>query len=136
MSDNKKNQDMWHFLFSVIFLMLVGAAIYYFRIHNVLPESITPLGFLIVSLATFRLIRLFVYDTVTSYIHDYLRKFDRGPKKTLKSLLSCPWCTGIWMALLVGFLYFLSPVTWFFIFVLALAGAGTFIELVIERIER
>lgn len=134
--DDKKNQDMWHFLFTIFFLMLVGVAVYYFREYGAGSEQISPFDFLILSLATYRLIRLFVYDDVMSYIHDYLRKFERGPQKALTSLLSCPWCTGMWMALLVALLYFLSPLTWFFILVLALAGAGTFIELVIERIER
>jgi len=136
MPTNKKNQDLWNFLLTVVFLLLVGAVVYYFRSYGEVPSGISPLGFAIVSLATFRLIRLFVYDDVTSYIHDYLRKYENGPQKALKNLLSCPWCTGMWMALLVAFLYFFSPLTWFFVLVIAIAGAGTFIELVIERVEK
>ena len=132
----RKNQDFWNFSFTVLFLLLAASAVVFFKTQNIIPKQIAPFTFFIISLATFRLIRLFVYDSVTSYIRDYLAKFEHGPRKTLSNLISCPWCTGVWMALLIGFFYFATPFSWFPIFILALAGAGSFIQITINRIGR
>ena len=48
---------------------------------------------------------------------------------TVHDLLGCPWCIGFWSALVISFLYFMYPWAWFVIFFLALAGAGSLLQL-------
>jgi hypothetical protein len=40
------------------------------------------------------------------------------------------------MVLVVTFRYFLSPVLWYAIFVVGLAGVGTFLDIIARRIMR
>lgn len=135
MSNNNGNdQYFWNFAYSVLFAVLVAAAVYYLNAHNILPRAITVFDFVLLVLATFRLVRLFVYDSVTNFIRDHFKQYEQGPGKTMSNLLGCPWCTGIWMALLVSFAYFATPLAWYPLLVLAIAGAATFIQITILKI--
>lgn len=135
MSDNNGNdQYFWNFAYSVLFVALIGASVYYLKTSNKLPLTIPVFDFILLILATFRLIRLFVYDSVTSFIRDHFEQYEKGPGKTTRHLLDCPWCTGIWMALFVSFVYFATPLAWYPLLVLAIAGAATFIQITIYKI--
>ncbi|RJR31209.1 DUF1360 domain-containing protein [Candidatus Parcubacteria bacterium] len=80
------------------------------------------------SLATFRLTHLFTYDSVTDFVRNFFKNSASGFGRSLSELIHCPWCTGVWTALLVGFLYYLSPVFWYLLLLIALAGLGSFIQ--------
>ncbi len=132
----KNEQDLWNSAFTAAFLVLVVALTYYLNIEGKMVNKIPLFDFFILAMATFRLIRLFVYDAVTGFIRRYLDEFPKGPGKTASDLLSCPWCAGIWMALVVVFIYFAIPSSWIFLLLLALAGTGTFIQITIWKIGR
>lgn len=128
------DQPFWHFVFSAFFVFLVASSLFYLKSENKLPNKIDPFDFILLSLAVFRLIRLFVYDMVTDFVRNYFAKYQKGPGKTIYRLLDCPWCTGVWMAFFVSFFYFATPMAWFPIFILALAGLATFIQITIWKI--
>ena len=130
----KKEQIIWNFVFCVIYVFAVFTSGYMLAVQNKLPVTISAIDLIILAFAIFRVTQLFVYDHITSYIRDYFEKFETGPKRTLADLLSCPWCTGVWAALLVVFFYFLTPLAWYPILLLALAGMGTYLQLMIIRI--
>jgi len=102
--------------------------------------------FLILALASFRLTRLIVFDTITEIfrrpfhkiveetlpdgtVHQYIEIKGSGLQKWIGELLSCYWCTGIWCS---NFLYFFyryyftvaEPV----ILILAIAGVAAIVE--------
>lgn len=130
----KGEQYFWNFIFSIFFVFLVFLSVYYLRSVGRLPYRIPVFDFIFLALATYRLIRLFVYDSVTNFIRDHFRKYSSGPGKTIWYLLDCPWCTGVWMALVVAFFYFATPLAWFPILILAIAGTATFIQITILKI--
>jgi len=142
----KEDQNFWDFLFSSIFITLLGlsaAQIYFTR--GSLPTSIPLFDALIVALAVFRLVRLLSYDKVMRFGRECLMQkkelevngapfieltpFSRGMRRTLYDLIQCPWCLGVWMALLVTFLYFEYPWAWYVILILAAAGVGSLIQI-------
>lgn len=131
-----KKEFFWHNIFSVIYLLMVACALAIFAYVKKLPSGISAFDFFILSLATFRLIRLFVYDSITEHIRRYLGQFEYGPLKEISDLINCPWCTGIWMALIISFFYFLTAFAWYPTFILALAGAATFIQITIIKIGK
>jgi hypothetical protein len=131
-----RNQNFWHNFFSALFLVLVGLATMYFNLLGHLPNKISVFDFVILSLATFRLIRLFVYDSVTSHVREYLGRYEHGPRKELSMLINCPWCVGIWMAFFTSFIYFLTPLSWYFILLLALAGVGSALQVIMWKVGR
>jgi hypothetical protein len=130
----EKEQDFWHLVFSVVFVFLVVLLTYYLKINDKMIYEIPTFDFIVLVLATFRLIRLFTYDDVTEYIRNYLAKFEKGPKRVLYNLLDCPWCTGVWMSFVVATLYMAVPYSWIFLLILATAGAGSFIQITIWKI--
>lgn len=147
----KDDQNLWNFIFAIIFLLQVGGAMYILYTLGRMPTYIPLFDFSIIVLATFRLARLFVYDKITQFVRDWFlirtvvddgagtgviirQKPMGGPGRTIADLLDCPWCFTIWAALAVSFLYFLTPFAWFPIFMLAISGLGTFVMLLSNMI--
>ncbi|ETI66786.1 DUF1360 domain-containing protein [Neobacillus vireti] len=112
--------------------------------------KITVLNLFILSLASFRLTRLFVYDKITEFIRApffdelteenedgemevyYLPK-KSGVRRFLGELLSCYWCTGIWAAAIIVGLFYLYPVfSTPVILILAVAGIAAILELIVQ----
>ena len=110
------------------------------------------LEFFIFGLATFRLTRLLIYDSITSFIrrpfHEwveeeltdgtietYLHIKGKGIRRWIGELLSCYWCAGIWCSLLIfGVYYFLPNWAGPIIMVLAIAGLAAIIETIIAKL--
>ena len=135
-------QYWWNIAFLLLFLVLMVAAAVV--LEHAAYRSVTTVNvfdMVLIALAAFRLIRLFVYDAITKFFREqFLREVYRGgeatfekpaggPRRTIADLLLCPWCFGIWATAVVVFFYFLTPFAFFFILVLALSGAATLLQL-------
>ncbi len=108
--------------------------------------DIAWLEFIIFSTAVFRLTRLLVYDQITEWIRSpfieeyeeknnegetevYLRPKSGGVRGWFGNLLSCYWCTGIWMAIGLFVIRFYLPVVYKpVVIVLAAAGFAAIVE--------
>ena len=142
----KEDQNLWNFLFSVLFAILLGLSV--MQIHATwggYPTSVPLFDALLMALAVFRVTRLVVYDKITRFAREWfvqqrdithpeggemveLAPFPRGMRRTVHDLLQCPWCVGVWASLLVVFSYFEFAWAWYVIFMLAVAGAGSFLQ--------
>ncbi|MFJ8530189.1 DUF1360 domain-containing protein [Bacillus sp. NPDC094106] len=107
--------------------------------------------FAIFSCAAFRLTRLIVYDKITSFLRRpfieevqinepdgtvsiYTKIKGKGIQKWIGELLSCYWCTGVWVSAFLLLLYdFVPKVAEPLILLLAIAGAAAIIETIISR---
>ena len=97
--------------------------------------------YVLITLATWRLIRLFVYDAITKWLREQfydVKKTGRtqelvkpisGPRRTLADLLSCPWCFGTWAAAMVIFFYLLTPYALFPVILLAISAAASLLQI-------
>ena len=141
------DQYFWNFVFALFFVMLVGMATIILETEGYKKLSeLTYFDLLLISLASFRLIRLVVYDKITAFFREQfwdatdmktkvvLQKPAVGPRRTLADLLSCPWCFGIWAAAMVTFFYLLTPYAFYTVLFLALAGVATFLQLLANLI--
>lgn len=128
MNDQVKNK-LWNFIFSIIFLIItftVGVML----INKGVQINLEIFEFVLLILATFRLIRLFVYDKVMLWFRDIFKiEEPTGCFNTISSLLGCPWCFGAWGALIIVSIYYLVPFGELFIVILAIAGVGALIQL-------
>ncbi len=131
-----KDQYKWNFIYSLFFVGLIVFATYLIiKKFNGLPTTIVPFDFFLITLATFRVVRLFVYDKITLFIREPLSTFQSGPFKTIYELLTCPWCFGVWGAFsLVFFYYYFYQFFWWIILALAISGFATFIQLTVNMI--
>lgn len=96
---------------------------------------------LIISLASFRITRLFVFDKITENLRSpffdemmeegeiFLVPKPKGVRKWIGEMISCYWCTGIWVsaALVIGYTYlpsFFIPL----IIIFAVAAIASVVE--------
>jgi hypothetical protein len=137
------DQYFWNFVFGCFFLILVtmGAIILEtesrIRLHEL---SLTD--YILVTLASWRLTRLFVYDGITKFFREQfydvvkvgkvsqLEKPKVGPRRTLADLLSCVWCFGMWASATVLFFYLLTPYALFPVILLAVAAVASFLQII------
>jgi hypothetical protein len=135
-------QYFWQAVFSGFFLLLVFMGIVILDTESRIPlADLTLIDLTLVTLATWRLTRLFVYDTITKFIReqfaDVVKEIDgyvlikpkRGPRRTLYELFNCPWCFGVWAAATVLFFYLLTPLAVYPVLFLAIAGVASFLQL-------
>lgn len=125
----------WNFVFSLFFAVLVLWGATWLLTSGKIVTGITIGNFVLMSLAIFRLVRLFTYDHITQFIREW---FVGHPEKsflgTMGALLNCPWCTGLWFSFLVVFFAYATPIAWPIILILALAALASFIQIVTNLI--
>lgn len=118
---------IWNTLLSLFFAALVLVAVWWLFTTKRIFYDVPVRDLLLISLATFRLVRLFTYDVITKFIRDWFTNSKTNSfAHTLGELLNCPWCTGLWFSFLVVFAYFATPYAWPIIILLALAGLASF----------
>ncbi len=131
----KNEEHRLNALFGVGYVALVFVlAGFVWLVDERFPTTISTFDFILLSLATFRLIRLFVYDKVSLFVREYFANGKSGPKKTVGDLLGCPWCFGVWASTFLIFFYYVMPMAWFVILILAVSGAASFIQIFINMI--
>ena len=136
------DQYFWNFVFGVFFLILVvmGAIILETE-SRIRLDELSLTDYVLVTLASWRLTRLFVYDLITKFFREQfwdvvkagkgfsLEKPKVGPRRTLADLLSCSWCVGLWMSSTVIFFYLLTPYAVFPVTLLAVAAVASFLHI-------
>lgn len=125
----------WNTFFSLFFatLVVLGTA-WLFAMDRVFYD-IPARDLVLITLAVFRLVRLFTYDVITQFIRDWFK--DATPRTlshTLGALINCPWCTGLWFSFLTVFFYFATVYSWPVILVLALAASASFLQLIANSV--
>ena len=141
------DQYFWNFVFSLFFIALVVfAAIVLDSVGYKTIEDLEVIDYVLMILASFRLIRLFVYDKITAFFREQfydaevsrkevrLVKPESGPRRTVLELLICPWCFGIWATALVVFFYMLTPIFWYPILFLALSSVASALQVTMNMI--
>ncbi len=141
------DQNLWNGIFTVAFLVIaITLTVILFLVDDAPVYDVSALDFIVLSLATLRLVQLFVYDPITDFFRElFYDKAERlgdsgekvmvhslaprGPRRTVAELLSCPWCVGIWAALFVVFFYLLTPLSHFLILVFAIAGVAPLLKI-------
>jgi len=107
---------------------------------------LSTLDFIFLILASFRLTRLIVYDTITNFVrkpfHEiveeeypdgsvqrFLKIRGTGVRYWIGELLSCYWCTGIWSSAFLYVGYIALPLVFKPIaLILAIAGCAAILE--------
>ncbi|KGX85430.1 DUF1360 domain-containing protein [Pontibacillus marinus] len=101
--------------------------------------SVSWMELLILVFASFRITRLFVYDSITEWIrkpfhryveHEtedgetetYIEIKGRGLRAFIGELLSCHWCTGFWVSAVVLISYLYVPILYPLWIIFAISG--------------
>lgn len=128
------SKNAWNFVFSVFFLGVLVAALWEMRqVRGGFLVSVPPLDLFIMAFATFRITRLVVYDQIAAWFRNLFAESE-GFTGTVRDLLQCPWCIGVWSSLVIVFCYFIFDWAWSVIFFLALAGMGSLLQVVANAV--
>jgi len=121
---------IWNIIFSLFFLALVALSYVYLAGEGKLVTVISWTNLILLALATFRLVRLFTYDHITAFLRDWVRPAKDGTfLGTVRDLLNCPWCTGVWFAFLAYLGYSVSAeLVMPLVLILAIAGIASFFQ--------
>lgn len=136
------DQYFWNIVFLLFYVGLLVMAVIILDSEAYLPyTSLTLLDLTLITLASFRITRMFVYDSLTRFLREQfydvkmvrakatLVKPTVGPRRTLADLITCPWCFGVWATTWVTFFYLLTPLAYFPTLILALASVATLLQL-------
>jgi hypothetical protein len=136
------DQYFWNIVFLGFFSVLVILMAIILETEAIRDvATLTLTDFALMTLATWRVIRLFVYDAITKFFREQfwdvektktglmLVKPERGPRRTIADLLSCPWCFGVWAGAIVVFAYLTFAWAWYVVAFLAISAAATFLQL-------
>jgi hypothetical protein len=85
----------------------------------------------VIVLASYRMTRILVFEKIFKYFRDVLkRREDLYLIGTLSSIITCPWCAGVWVTLVIIVFYYLVPFGTVLVYVLALAGVASMVILI------
>ena len=108
--------------------MLVG---YLLKKEGIDIEELTFKQALLIILASYRMTRILVFEKIFKYFRDVLKKReDLFVLGTIHSMITCPWCAGVWVTLIIIAFYFMVPYGVLLVYVLALAGLASMLILV------
>lgn len=130
---------LWNIIASLFFVFLCLAMYVVFLILRPEPFEVDIFDILVLSLANYRLIRLFVYDNMTLFLREMFMdlKIEEGTysyvasdnsfKHTMHKLSTCPWCFGVWLSFVTSFLYFTFPFMQMPFVILGISGIASFL---------
>jgi hypothetical protein len=147
----KEDQNFWNILFIIFFVGIACASLFYLEgIRDGLPHHISFFDAVLIVLAAFRITRLVVYDKISRFFREWFVQkqevvrddevwveivpYARGFRASVYELLNCPWCIGMWSALIVIFCYYAFSWSWYLILLLAIAGASSFVQIVANAV--
>jgi len=114
--------------------------------------NISWMELILLILASFRITRLFVFDRITEFIRNkFLKEVEEMDEAGhpeiyivprsgkirgfIGQLISCYWCTGVWVAIFLTVLYYLFPrICEPVVLIFAIAGAASFLETILQRL--
>jgi hypothetical protein len=125
-----KTEKIWNILSMVVFVLLIIVAGTLLIEKGIDVSGITWGDLILISIATYRMIRLMVYDRIFKLVRDFIRSFQgTGLGDSLKTIITCPWCAGVWISLFNVAIFYLVPFGQLFIYVMSIAGIATFLQL-------
>jgi hypothetical protein len=128
---NERKHQAWNFWSAFVFLSAVGLVGYLLKNKGVDIEELTFKQALVIILASYRMTRIIVFEKIFKYFRNVLKKRENFyVVGTIHSMITCPWCAGVWVTLIIVVLYFLVPYGILLAYVLALAGLASMMILV------
>ena len=119
---------------SIAFVLLAAVCVWLIRAYGAFePSALTFLDLALLGFACLRLIHLVTFDKILEPLRRRLQSGDRMAG-LLAGFVACIWCTGMWSAMVVTTLHFLPPWGRFAIWVLAVAGFGTLLQVISRAI--
>ena len=128
---NERKHQAWNFWSALVFLSAMVLVGYLLKKEGVDIEELTFKQALLIILASYRMTRILVFEKIFKHFRDALKRRENlYVLGTIHSMITCPWCAGVWVTLIIIVFYFLVPYGPLLVYVLALAGLASMLILV------
>ncbi len=128
--EQTNTERIWNLVSMFVYVLLIIAVGALLHNRDIDITGISIFELLIISIATYRMTRLLVYDRIFKLVRDVLKSFrGTGLGDSLRTIVTCPWCAGVWIALFNVAIFFLVPYGKLFLYVLSIAGISTFFQI-------
>ena len=137
MSDSEKKpneqQKSWNFWATLFYLLCLVALGFALKRKGIDRASFTLGNLSLMVLATYRLTRILVFDKIFKLVRDFFRSHQRlYPFFVIKEIITCPWCAGVWVSLVIVAVFFLVPFGELFVVLLSISGVASFIVILVN----
>ena len=123
-------ERIWNVVSMFVYVLLLIALGTLLKDRGTGIEDIRIFDLVLICIATYRMTRLMVYDRIFKLFRDIARDFqDNGFGASIRTILTCPWCAGVWISLFNVAVFYLVPFGQLFIYVMAIAGVAVFLQL-------
>jgi hypothetical protein len=127
---NERKHQAWNFWSAFFFFAMVVLVGFLLQRKGIKIEEITFKEAVVIILASYRMTRILVFEKIFKYFRDGLKRRENlyliG---TISSIITCPWCAGVWVTLTIIIFYYLVPFGVLLVYVLALAGVASVVIL-------
>jgi hypothetical protein len=128
---NERKHQAWNFWSAFVFIGAISLVGYFLDKKGIDIRDLTMKEAVLVILASYRMTRILVFEKILKAFRDALkRREDLYVIGTIHSMVTCPWCAGVWVTLIIIVFYFLVPYGALLVYVLALAGIASMVILV------
>jgi len=128
---NERKHQAWNFWSVFVFFGAIVLVGHFLKREGVDIRDLTMKEAVLVILASYRMTRILVFEKIFKYFRDAMKKrHDLYIIGTINSMITCPWCAGVWVTLIIVVFYFLIPYGDLLVYVLALAGLASMVILI------
>jgi len=128
---NERKHQAWNFWSAFVFLGAVVLVGYFLKRKGLDIRNLTLKEAIVIILASYRMTRILVFEKILKHFRDALKRREHlYVIGTIHSMVTCPWCAGVWITLIMILFYFLVPFGDLLVYVLALAGLASMMILV------
>jgi len=130
MGRSERKHQAWNFWSAFVFFGLIFLFGYLLEQKGIEIEDVTFKEAAVIILASYRMTRIIVFERIFKYLRDTLRRRENlYVIGTLSSIITCPWCAGVWVTLTIIIFYYLVPYGILLTYVLALSGLASLVIL-------
>jgi hypothetical protein len=130
-----EQQKTWNFLATMFYIACLVGLAYLFRLKGITKEDFRLGDIALLSVATYRFTRILVFDKIFKFFRDFLKSREKlYVFYVIKEIITCPWCAGVWVALIMTAMYYLVPFGDIFAILLTIAGIASFITVSVNFI--
>ena len=128
---NERKHQAWNFWSAFVFIGAVLLVGYLLKREGIDIRNLTMKEAVLVILASYRMTRILVFEKILKHFRDALKRRENlYVIGTIHSMVTSPWCAGVWVTLIIIVFYFLVPYVPLLVYVLALAGLASMVILV------
>jgi hypothetical protein len=128
-------QNAWNFASLFVYFLLLVLVGYLLEREKIDITSLTFRDLAFITLATYRLTRIVVFEKIFKFCRDFVKaRQDYKVFNTIRYIITCPWCAGVWMALVTVVFYLLVPYGKFLVYILAISGVASFLIMLVNAV--